>query len=528
MAGIKLPKPIADLIAKIETHSYHAYAVGTCVFSLLRGETPQEYDIVANADYNRLLAIFDDNSPRFYSDSCDKKRGEITVRVKGAVVTVSPYRKGFDKDGHAVYSDALRDELARREFTFQAIAYNPDKGFKDPYHGGLCIHNVPPPDYAPDPDDLDNVFEPWVEVCAIGEDGFGLDDKQRIAEKIPDHAFERNPLAILSSLRYAAKGGFKISEATGKAVFGYLQLLTDKVNVGLTVPEKQVVWEAITDIITGRKAAAVVSECRNVIAAVIPEFEAITEFQTRDGVYAEDLTTHTAAALSAAAPDKILRLALFFSKLGYPDTFAICGGHPEEISYFGAEERAKIYAARIMRRFGAEKLYARYSLEEMYELITQNGCRELFANLRVPSKSIKKSDFRANVKRLFKKYSADELRLRARYCCAEEKAKGDETAYNVYKRILDETDDIMRSGECYNRQMLVVGIPDILARGLAISDAQADIVLDWLLDLVLETPALNVRSRLLQIAERTIRANTAAQSLEFRPDMKYTQPLDTP
>ena len=132
---LNIPSQVSGVLKTIESEGCRAYIVGQCVSELLRGGTPMDYDIITNADFEEMQYIFRDT--RIVSR--DRRMSSVMVSVLGMVIQVSSYKSGIE-NGTAVYTDNYLFDLAGRDFSVNAIAYHPRRGFKDPFDGMECIN----------------------------------------------------------------------------------------------------------------------------------------------------------------------------------------------------------------------------------------------------------------------------------------------------------------------------------------------------------------------------------------------------
>ena len=131
---IILPDQITEALTKLEDAGFEAYIVGACVRELVLGNSPQDYDIVTNAEINDILFAF-----REYRLSEEGvARGEILVTILGMVIQISPYRREI-VGNRIMYATDLETDLARRGFTMNAMAFSPKTGLIDLYDGKSAL-----------------------------------------------------------------------------------------------------------------------------------------------------------------------------------------------------------------------------------------------------------------------------------------------------------------------------------------------------------------------------------------------------
>ncbi|NLX63439.1 MAG: CCA tRNA nucleotidyltransferase [Clostridiaceae bacterium] len=137
---ISLPKNIADIIAIINDSGFKAHIVGGCVRDIIIGKTPTDWDITTNASPQVIKSLF----PKTVDTGI--KHGTVTVIQDGIPVEVTTWRKetGYSDHRHPDSirpADSLEDDLSRRDFTMNAIAYHPEEGLTDPFGGFKDINN---------------------------------------------------------------------------------------------------------------------------------------------------------------------------------------------------------------------------------------------------------------------------------------------------------------------------------------------------------------------------------------------------
>ena len=192
---IKFPKEIKQVIKAIEEKGFEAYAVGGCVRDCLLGKEPPDWDLAANAGQNQLLLIFPD------AKVTSEKLGVININAgqgEGAIpVDIARYRIDGAYSDHrrpddVVFVDKIEEDLARRDFTVNAMAANPEKGLIDLFSGRQDLHEKI--------------------IRTVGD---------------PLARFEEDPLRIMRAVRFSAQLGFEIEEKTYAAVIKKRKLLSE-------------------------------------------------------------------------------------------------------------------------------------------------------------------------------------------------------------------------------------------------------------------------------------------------------------
>jgi len=450
-ASIEIPNQVNELLNRLHAYSYRAYIVGRCVRELIGGTSTVDFDIITDAEVGRIRAIFD-----IYNVNIDNlTKGEVVVTVQGMPVLIAPYRKGFTEKGAPIYTDSIIEDLKRRDFSFNAIAYNPREGFVDPFGGVDCLLGE----------------QAVVDVIKIADD----DEKN----KDEPATFERNPVSILQALGYYSSGDYVISPATQEAIFMYKDYLNDAAPADLRT---ELSW-----VLHGRNASTVLEEYAEVFIALIPEFAALADFSLKRPEYSCDALTHTFRSVGYASPVLTLRYAMLLHSLGKPDCFsedASGKGH-----FHGHAERSFLYAQKIMRRMG-------FSEDETREV-----------GFLIKNQSVEITNERRSLKLRLREMPPERLKsiLQFRYADLKARSPDFEGAAMACKKQIDAVNEIIALKECYTLHQLAVNRYDLIQGGLVRNDEHANTVLERLLDMVIETPAFNTRQRLLGAAEKIMR-----------------------
>lgn len=178
MTGIELPYYVLKILDTLRKAGHRGCAVGGCVRDALMGNTPGDYDVATDAVPERVRSLFEHTIPT------GERYGTITVIIGHSSVEVTTFRteSGYAdhrRPGLVAYGASLAQDLARRDFTINAIAYHPDEGFTDPFGGREDI-------------------EARIVRC-VGR---------------PDTRFEEDALRILRGVRFCASLGFEAESET--------------------------------------------------------------------------------------------------------------------------------------------------------------------------------------------------------------------------------------------------------------------------------------------------------------------------
>ncbi len=178
---LKIPQNIKKIINKLEENGFEAYVVGGAVRDSLLGNTPQDYDVTTSCPPEKIVELFNKTIPTGI------KHGTITVIMDAIPTEVTTYRiDGNYTDNRSpdsvTFTRNLKDDLSRRDFTVNALAFNEEKGLIDLFNGET---------------DLNNKI-----IRTVG---------------VPEKRFSEDALRILRAIRFASTLGFKIEEDTYNA-----------------------------------------------------------------------------------------------------------------------------------------------------------------------------------------------------------------------------------------------------------------------------------------------------------------------
>ena len=226
---IELPKYIKSLIDLLNSKGYEAYAVGGCVRDCVMGRLPNDFDMTTNATPDEMLTVFCE----YKVIETGLKHGTLTVISENIPVEITTYR--VDGEYHdsrhpdkVYFTRNLKDDVSRRDFTVNAMAYNDKTGIVD-FYGGI--------------DDINKKL-----IMAVGD---------------ADKRFKEDALRIIRALRFASVLGFDIEEKTAFAAIENAELLknisAERINVELK------------KLLLGKNAIKILKEYSDILAFVSPE-----------------------------------------------------------------------------------------------------------------------------------------------------------------------------------------------------------------------------------------------------------------
>ncbi len=272
---IFMPDEVLEIIRRLEAAGFEAYAVGGCVRDSLLGREPDDWDITTSARPEQVKDVF--------TRTVDTgiQHGTVTVLLHGKGFEVTTYRiDGKYLDGRhpesVEFAGNLEEDLKRRDFTINAMAYHPDRGLVDLYGGRK---------------DLENGL-----IRAVGD---------------PEKRFGEDALRMLRAIRFSGQLGFKLEDATRDAIKDMAPNLkkvsAERIRVEL---EKLLVSpypERLRD-----------AYYLGLTAVFLPEFDTMMDTPQNTPHHMYSVGEHTLHALMNIRADRILRMVMLFHDVGKP------------------------------------------------------------------------------------------------------------------------------------------------------------------------------------------------------------------
>ena len=436
-----LPEQVRRALARLEDAGYEAYVVGGAVRDYVRGaDTGTDWDITTSALPEETEAVF--SGCRVIETGM--KHGTVTVLSDGEPLEITTYRVdgGYSDHRHpdeVRFTRSLREDLRRRDFTMNAMAYSPRTGVVDPFGGQADL-------------------AAGVVRC-VGE---------------PNRRFQEDALRILRALRFASVLGMGVHPDTARAARDNRALLA-------AVAAERVRSE-LTKLLCGADAERVLLEFPDILSVPLPEIGAMVGFDQHNPHHDRDIWAHTAAVTAAIPAQPVLRWAALLHDVGKPPCFSLAEdgvGH-----FYGHAGESARMADGILRRLRFDT----DSREEIVRLIRYHDLP--IQPERKPVKRLMNKLGPDTVRRLIELHKAD-TRGQSAVCA------GRIAEYDAVAAVLDE---ILNEKECFSLRNLAVNGTDMLSLGLTGRDIGR--ALNACLAAVMEEKLPNERGALLEYAEQ--------------------------
>ena len=439
---IEMPQAVKEIIETLEGAGFEAFAVGGCVRDAVLGRIPADWDITTSAMPEEVKALF--------ARTIDTgiQHGTVTVMVDHVGYEVTTYRiDGEYEDARhpkeVSFTSNLVEDLKRRDFTINAMAYNDRAGIVDEFDG---IGDL----------------EKGVIRC-VGN---------------PIDRFGEDALRMLRAVRFSAQLGFAIDEATKEAIVTLAPNL-EKISA------ERIQVELVKLLTSDHPDYLRVAYETGITAVVLPEFDAIMNCEQKDALHEESVGEHTLRSLLNVEADKVLRLTMLFHDFGKPMTHS----RTEEgvTRFFGHPDIGADLSREIMRRlkFDNDTTDKVKKLTAVHDLFVRNAPNRV---RRCMSKVGKE---------LFPYF----LKVRRGNILAW-KEEAQEKALAELKDLETIYEGILERAECVCIKELHIDGKDLMAAGVKQGKQIGDILSD-LLEVVLEEPEKNTKETLLSYVKET-------------------------
>ena len=440
-----LPDYVRNCIDALEASGFAAYAVGGCVRDACLGLTPQDYDLCTAATPDQIKAVFSD----YRLVLAGEKHGTVSVVTEGGLVEITTFRtEGDYRDNrHPQWVEFVREisaDLARRDFTVNAMAYSPTRGYADPFGGR---------------EDLNRHI-----LRAVGD---------------PFHRFREDSLRILRGVRFSVRYGLDVDRNTMDAMTSLTDLMDNLA--------RERVFDELCKLLP-LVSAEDLRRFAPIFTAVIPELAPMVAFDQHSPHHAYDLYTHTAHVTEAVGPDLTLRWAALLHDTGKIPTFTRDEngrGH-----FYGHAKYSAEMANNILLRLKAPTALR----EQCVTLISQHMTR-----LEPDRKLLRRWIGRLGVDTVRDLICLQEADMGS-------KGTGNPDEMLQFQQLRSILQEVLAEDACLSVKDLAINGSDLLREGFAPGKALGQ-CLQQLLELVQDETIKNERDALLEAARLSLRAS---------------------
>ena len=432
---IELPRKVVLIIKNLQRHGYDAYAVGGCVRDSILNRKPEDWDITTSAKPEQVKRIF-----RRTVDT-GIEHGTVTVLIGKDGFEVTTYRvDGLYEDGRhpkeVTFTSRLEEDLKRRDFTINAMAYNDDERLVDAF-GGMRDLN-------------------YHLIRCVGD---------------PKERFSEDALRILRAVRFSAQLAFPIEPETAEAIKSLAPNL-EKISAERIQAE-------LVKLLVSDHPERIQDACElGITKVVLPEWDDMVGVKQNTPHHKYDVAAHTVHALQNVKNDKVLRLTMLFHDMGKPvmKTTDENGRDHFKGHAIASEQIAKTVMKRL--KFDND------TIRKVTKLVAYHDYR-----MEPTGANVRRAMHEIGVQ-LFPYYLAVRL--------ADTKAQSSYERRGKLENIIQIRElyrNALRNKECVTLKDLAVTGTDLINLGIA-PGKELGTLLNELLDMVIEDPAWNQKGKL--------------------------------
>lgn len=440
---INIPENVNFILDRLNGSGYEAFVVGGCVRDSILGIEPNDWDITTSAKPDEIKSVFQD----YQIIDIGEKHGTIGVVIDYKPYEITTYRLDGDysdnrRPDNVSFTDDIEEDLSRRDFTINAMAYNDEQGLIDPFKGELDLQ--------------------YKALRCVGD---------------PDKRFNEDALRILRALRFASVYNLSIEGNTSNSIVRNRLLLSN-----ISVERIQ---SEFSKMLCGESVSFMMRRYKDVIAVFFPEIVATFDCEQNNPHHNKNVWRHTTASVSNIENDIILRMTMFLHDVGKP--LARRTDTKGEDHFKGHNHFSAVLAKNSLERLK----YPTRFIEDVATLIEYHDV-PVSDNKRQIKHILNKIGI-VNFERLLKVKKADIL-AQSKYN-REVKLKNIELAYDTYKSIID-------NKECYSLKSLAINGSDLLHLGITegkIIGKILETLLDDVIDEIIDNDNVLLKKRAFEI-----------------------------
>ena len=437
---IQLPEKVNTIIQTLQEHGYEAYAVGGCVRDSLLGREPGDWDITTSASPVETKKLF----ARTVDTGIE--HGTVTVLLGKEGFEVTTYRIDgkYEDSRHpteVIFTRNLREDLLRRDFTINAMAYNDTEGIVDIFGG------------------MDDLKRKIIRCVGNARERFGED-----------------ALRIMRGVRFAAQLGFSLEKETKEA-------MTELAPTLEKISAERIQTELVKLLVSDSPELIREAYHLGVTAVILPEFDEMMRTGQETKYHRYDVGEHTVQAVCNVPPDKVLRLTMLLHDVAKPEMKTV---DADGTAHFkGHDIRGEQKAKEILRRLKFDN----DTIHKVTKLVRWH-------DYRMPAE-------KKNVRKAMSKISAElfpmYLLVKRADILAHSMYRREEELENL-SGLQKCYEEIVADHECVSLKQLAVTGTDLIGIGMK-PGKQIGEVLNELLRIVLEYPEFNNKEHLLRFVQ---------------------------
>ncbi len=438
---IKIPEKVKFILDNLSLHGYEAYAVGGCIRDSLMGRQPEDWDITTSAKPLQVKELFT------RTVDTGLQHGTVTVMLGKEGFEVTTYRIDGEYTDHrhpkeVIFTPDVLEDLKRRDFTINAMAYNETKGLIDAFGGMEDLHNGL--------------------IRCVGN---------------PASRFQEDALRMLRAVRFAAQLNFTVAPQTEAAI---LQLAPNLDRISA----ERVRTELVKLLVSPHPERMRDVYALGITKVVFPEFDEMMQTEQNHMHHCYSVGEHVIHSMEHTPQDKILRLTMLLHDIAKPSCKTTDSDGIDH--FYGHPKKGEEIARKIMQRLKMDG----NTIQRVCALVRWHDENPPLEEVRI-RKTIQKIGL--------DQYPAIFAVKRADILAQSAFRRAEKLAYvDAYESMYEK---ILAQGHCLHLKQLAVTGRDLLQLG-AVQGKQVGEILNRLLAEVLEEPAKNDRAYLLTQARK--------------------------
>ena len=435
---IQLPQKVHDIIETLQAAGFEAYAVGGCIRDSVLGKEPDDWDITTSAKPEEVKKLF-----RRTIDT-GIMHGTVTIMIEKEGFEVTTYRIDgkYEDSRHpkdVTFTANLKEDLRRRDFTINAMAYNEKDGLIDIFEGI---------------EDIERGL-----VRCVG------DAKER---------FKEDALRMMRAVRFSAQLGYTIEEKTKEAIKELAPTL-------LHISAERIQTELVKLLVSDHPDYLRTAYEIGITAQVLPEFDICMATEQNNPHHCYSVGEHILHTLSYVEADKVLRLGMLFHDIGKPQTLTI---DEEGITHnHGHAAVGEKITGKILHRLKFDN----ETIDKVKKIVRYHD-RDVEPSAKYVRRAL--NDIGGDIFPLLFPVKYADIMAQSDYK-REEKLQRLQAVKAVYEQVLE-------NKECFSLKDMAVSGSDLIAAGVA-PGKEMGIILRKLLEIVIEDPGCNRKEYLLSL-----------------------------